>query len=48
MAAGVTCAYFNYRGQVHTTANNVVSNATDPTNGMYSFKLGRGTIEKLR
>ncbi len=47
MAAGVTCAYFNYLGDVQQTANNVVSNTTDPINGMYSFKLGRGVVEKV-
>lgn len=43
---GVACAYFNYLGEVATAANNVVSNRTDPINGMYSFKLGRGVVEK--
>ncbi len=47
MAPGVACAYFNYLGEVATAANNVVSNSTDPINGMYSFKLGRGIIEKV-
>jgi len=45
MLPGVTCAYFNYLGSVAHAANNVVSNTTDPINGMYSFKLGRGRIE---
>ncbi len=44
---GVACAYFNYLGQVETAANNVVSETTDPINGMFSFKLGRGRIEKV-
>jgi len=57
--AGVTCAYFNFpaapaddgddvtvRGPLHA-ANSVVSNEPDPINGMYSFKLGRGRIEKV-
>ncbi|MGH1346762.1 MAG: arsenate reductase (azurin) large subunit [Nannocystales bacterium] len=43
---GVSCAYFNYLGELDTAANNVVSNTTDPINGMFSFKLGRGRIEK--
>lgn len=47
MLPGVTCAYFNYLGSVAHAANSVVSNSTDPINGMYSFKLGRGTIEPL-
>jgi len=45
MMPGVTCAYFNFGGSVAHAANNVVSNTTDPINGMYSFKLGRGRIE---
>jgi arsenite oxidase large subunit len=44
---GVTCTYFNYLGEVATAANNVVSSEPDPINGMFSFKLGRGRIEKL-
>lgn len=43
---GVTFAYFNYGGEVSSAANNVVSATTDPINGMYSFKLGRGTIRR--
>ncbi|MCH9682155.1 MAG: molybdopterin-dependent oxidoreductase [Deltaproteobacteria bacterium] len=45
--AGVTCAYFNYFGEVSMAANSVVSNTTDPINGMFSFKLGRGMFERL-
>jgi len=44
---GVACTYFNYLGEVSTAANNVVSNTPDPINGMFSFKLGRGRIEKI-
>ncbi|MEM7156113.1 MAG: arsenate reductase (azurin) large subunit [Myxococcota bacterium] len=47
LPAGVSCAYFNFLGDVSQAANNVVSNTTDPINGMYSFKLGRGHIAKL-
>ncbi len=47
LQTGVTCAYFNYFGEVTSAANNTVSNTTDPINGMYSFKLGRGVLEPL-
>lgn len=44
---GVACAYFNYLGEVANAANNVVSSTPDPINGMFSFKLGRGRIERI-
>ena len=47
LPSGVSCAYFNFLGDVSQAANNVVSNTTDPINGMYSFKLGRGQIAKV-
>lgn len=43
---GVACAYFNYQGSLRTAANNAVSARTDPIHGLYSFKLGRGRVER--
>ena len=44
---GVTCSYFNFRGDVSQAANSVVSAATDPVNPVYHYKLGRGRVTRL-
>lgn len=44
---GVACAYFNFCGNQESSANSVVPNTPDPVSGLYSFKLGRGRVEKL-
>jgi len=44
---GVACAYFNYGGRVRSAANNSVRDRTDPINGLYAFKLGRGRLVRI-
>lgn len=44
---GIAYLYFNYGGDPATAANNTVSTEPDPINGMYSFKLGRGTLRRI-
>jgi len=46
VAPGVACAYFNFRGESSTSSNAVIPNSADPVSGLFSFKLGRGTVTK--
>jgi len=47
MRPGVACAYFNFMGDPNGAANALVPNCVDPVTGLYSFKLGRGSIAKI-
>lgn len=44
---GVTCSYFNYRGDTTMAANSVVSGQVIPVNPVYHFKLGRGRVVRI-
>ncbi len=44
---GIAYVHFNFLGEPQVSANSGVSNVPDPINGLYSFKLGKGRIEKV-
>ncbi|MFT7623608.1 MAG: arsenite oxidase large subunit, partial [Myxococcota bacterium] len=43
---GVTCAYFNFRGDPAQAANSIVSGSAEPFTNKNAFKLGRGRLRK--
>ena len=43
---GVTCAYFNFRGEPANAANAIVSGSAEPYTNKNAFKLGRGHLRR--